>query len=105
MLGVDWASVLQNRLLVESELAQILALALAYHPLVDLTPFSVATAGGVVRKLERGSEGKESARKNIQSCLKLLKCKKAGDISGIEGLVFVCGHEALFFSILWTCES
>lgn len=81
------------------------ALALAYHPLVDLTPFSVATAGRVVRKLERGSGGKESARKNIQSCLKLLKCKKAGDISGIEGLVFVCRHEALFFSILWTCDS
>lgn len=73
---VDRASVLQNRLLVKSELAKILALALAYHPLVDLTPFSVATAGGVVRKLERGSGGKESARKNIQSCLKLLKFKK-----------------------------
>ena len=58
---------------MESELAKILALALAYHPLVDLTPFSVATAGGAVRKLERGGRGQESARKNIQSCLKLLK--------------------------------
>lgn len=47
---------------------KILALALAYHPLVDLTPFSVATAGGAVRKLEKGSGGKESARKNIQLC-------------------------------------
>lgn len=31
--------------------------AIAYHPLVDLTPFSVATAAGwVVRKLDRHSE-------------------------------------------------
>lgn len=55
---------------------------------------------------ERERRKRKCQKKLAQkSCLKLLKCKKAGDISGIEGLVFVCGHEALLFSILWTCES
>lgn len=73
-----------------------LSLALAYHPLVDLTPFSVATAGWVVRKLDRK---RGSARKNIQSFQIPLKCKNSLTFtSRIEHWVASVDTQHFYFS-------
>lgn len=57
-LGVKWNSMVRLNwawaVSVDITLTHALLSAFAYHPLVDLTPFSVATAAGrVVRKLDR----------------------------------------------------
>lgn len=71
----------------------------SYHPLVDLTPFSVATTWGVVRKLDRGRKCQE--KHTITFHQKLLKRKNwVTFTSGIE-FGFICGHAALLVFFLW----
>lgn len=67
---------------------------LAYHPLVDLTPFSAATAGWAVRKLGRGRKCQEKHTIIFHS--KLLKRK--------NWVTFKPGIED-FFVDLWTCST
>lgn len=79
---------LHNRLLVKEESDTVSLL--SYHPLMNLTPFSIATAGWVVGKLNR--EEKPGKAYNHFT----LNGSMTGFILKTE-LSFICGHAALSF--------